>query len=222
MLFLFILIGWVALEIYVFILLGDAIGYLATIFLLFALTYIGIKITLKLLVHHLKTLDMSMQIMMGTQTAYIDPSDRLYSTLKEKLSNLDMQQASAFIMDLRKRCLKDQGILMLFYTPGFLTDIFAFIFLIPGVKSQLLNEAVSKQFANNANGFGRSAFKGKDPYGKSARDLEKEAEAFIKAQQGDIPTVSSNAEKATLDKMKSHFQAEKEIKDAKYEEIKDD
>lgn len=219
---LLIFIAWVALEIYAFILIGDAIGYLATIGLFIATSYIGIAITRKVLAHDLKSLQISMEILMGQGAQSVDSSDRLYKTLSDKLSKLDPEEAGSFIMTLRKRCLKDQGIIALFVIPGFITDIFGFLFLILGFKSGLVDGMFSGKVMEKANAFGGFATRGTDPYGKSARDLEKEAEAFAKAQQGNIPTVRPNAGNATVEEMKSRFQAEKEIKDVKYEEIKDD
>ncbi|MCI6863757.1 FxsA family protein [Anaerobiospirillum succiniciproducens] len=209
---------WFALEIYAFVLVGDALGYLAAIFLIFAIGYIGVAITRKVLAHDLKVLHFAMQILMNTGAG--DESDPLFKKVMSTIENTDASARGAFISSLRMRCLKDQGIIALFVIPGFITDAFALLFLLLSLKSGLVEGMFSGKVFEKASVFG-FASKGTDPYGKSARDLEKEAEAFAKEQQGNIPTMRPDAGKATVEEMKSRFQAEKEIKDAKFEEIKD-
>lgn len=215
---------WVALEIYIFVVVGQQIGFLLTIFLLFFVSYFGLMVTKKLFARDLRLLQRVAELSMNE--GMVDMSDEQANQEREKLEKMTHEERAAYMLSLKKRTVFDQVMMLLFIIPGFITDAIAIILLLINIKASLFDKSI---FANpifeKANIFGKRNAQYEEymnhTYGKSTRDLEKEAQARAKENQGSVPQEDPNAGKATIAQMKARFQAEKEVKEAKFETIND-
>lgn len=211
---------WVALEIYTFVVIGQQIGFLLTIFLLFLVSYFGLMVTKKLFARDVRILQRVAEIAMNS--GMVDASDDLVN----KLESMSDEERMAYMVSLRRRTIFDQLMMLLFIIPGFITDAVAIVLLLINIKGSLFDKGIfSNPIFEKANIFGKRNTKYDEymdhAYGKSTRDLEKEAEARAKEQQGPVPQADPNAGKATIEQMKARFQAQKEVKEAKFEDISD-
>lgn len=211
---------FIMLEIYTFVVVGDAIGYLFAIFLIFVISYAGTALTRRIIAGNVATFQRAMEIMRND--ANVDTSKAEYANLKNKLFAMDANEQNQFLANLSRRCMVDQLIIVLFIVPGFITDGIALILLLLSARQSfllggLLSSSMFEKFSSSKFGTFQQ-----HNYGKSARDLEKEAQEFARAQQGDIPRENPNAGSATVEEMKAKFQAEKEVVDATYEVVADD
>lgn len=216
---------WIALEIYTFVVVGQAIGFLLTIFLLFLVSYLGLMVTKKLLARDLGQLQRV--AMLAMSEGVVDLQDEQANEEREKLEKMTNEERAAYLMSLKKRTLFDQVMILMFIIPGFLTDVIAIILLLINIKASLFDKSIfDNPIFEKANVFGKRDSKYQEymnkNYGKSTRDLEKEAEARAKEEQGSVPRENPNAGQATIEEMKAKFQAQKEVKDAKFEELPDD
>ncbi len=210
---LFLVLG-VVLELYVFVQLAGYWGFLATLFALILVCVVGVKLCTWQMRRWASVL----------QELSINPESQLDLAVAEKKVSMILSiQAYTFAI-------------VLFIIPGFITDAFALLLMI-GVSLHLFKKAGFLN-PNKVKGSGFERFTGRffsddsytkavqEEFGMSDSDKAKEeqarCDAAMKEMYGDVPPPSANASNATVSEMKSKFQAPREVKEAKFEEINDD
>lgn len=213
---------WFALEIYLFVLLGQTIGFLLTIFLLFFISFAGMSVAKSMMTSDLRKMQRFTEVIMKSmEGAPVDLNED-----GEKILTMEPHERENYMMSLKKRIMFSQIMMLMYLIPGFATDAVAIVLMLVNIKGSLFQKDLfSSPVFDKANIFKSRNQEYEDfikKYGKSTRDLEKEAQERARAEQGNIPRENPDAGKATISEMKARFQAEKEIKDAKFEEIVED
>ena len=145
---------WIALEIYTFVVVGQAIGFLLTIFLLFLVSYLGLMVTKKLLARDLGQLQRV--AMLAMSEGVVDLQDEQANKEREKLEKMTNEERAAYMMSLKKRTLFDQVMMLMFIIPGFLTDVIAIILLLINIKASLFDKSIfDNPIFEKANVFGK-------------------------------------------------------------------
>lgn len=211
---------WVMLEIYIFVVLGNALGYLFTIFLIFAFSYFGVMITRKFVQRDFRQFQMIVELMTANQRGGFDSAE--YDELVSKLQNMSAEQREEFVQQKKRNLIVDQLAMFLFILPGFISDVIGCLILLVNMHGRLARGGLfNNSLFEKMSSFGRNRqyreYMNQD-YGKSNYEKAREAEQARSEQ--DVPVY--NPEKSSVEEMKARFKAEKVIKDARYEEIDDD
>ena len=128
---------WVMLEIYTFVVIGNAIGYLLTIFLIAAVSFIGVKLAGRASMRELQYLQL-LHDLIGQR----EPDPNLWSQaqidqLKQRLAQMGPNEIPAFLNRCRKRAMIGQLVIVLYVVPGFLSDAIATLMLLLNFSNSL-------------------------------------------------------------------------------------
>ncbi|MDT3662584.1 MAG: FxsA family protein [Anaerobiospirillum sp.] len=220
---------WVMLEIYTFVVIGNAIGYLLTIFLIAAVSFVGVKLAGRASMRELQYLQL-LHDLIGQR----EPDPNLWSQaqidqLKQRLAQMGPNEIPAFLNRCRKRAMIGQLVIVLYVVPGFISDAIATLMLLLNFSNSLsqrgffdhpiFEKVAGMGIFSRGKGYSRYQSEYEAKYGKSDAQRAKEEAAAQEAARGDVPVYQ---EKQGFAKMREKFESERVVKDAKFEEIDDD
>ncbi|HIV54368.1 MAG TPA: FxsA family protein [Candidatus Anaerobiospirillum stercoravium] len=218
---------WVMLEIYTFVLVGDAIGYLWAILLIAAISFVGLKLASGASRRELMYLQL-IHDLLGQREPNPAWSAAQIDQVKQRLAQINPSDIPAYINACRKRALIGQLVILLYVVPGFLTDIIATILLVLNLsrglsQGSLFDHPIFEKMAGmgvfSRKGYSRYQAEYEAKYGKSDAQRAKEEAAAQEQARGDVPVYQG---KQGFAKMREQFESEREVKDAQFEEIDDD
>lgn len=221
-----VLLVYIALELAVFVLLGQQIGFLLTIAIYLLISIVGFSLSRNALARTSHKLD---ALTKQSLRAYINDQDLAQVNKQLALQRLTLSRRIVFFF----------GAMICFILPGFITEVIAVWLFIKGMSlipnetgnlvweesNSWLDTLLKKfTFIKTFSSYDRYRQEMQERYGKSERDLEREAEEAEEKRraQSSVPEPDARAGQATVSEMKMKFQKQKEIKEAQYEEIHDE
>lgn len=221
-----VFLAYIALEIAVFVLIGQQIGFLLTIAIYLLISIVGFKVSRVALARNIRKLD---ALKAQSPRTDMNDADSVHEDRLQVLQKLTLITGMTFLI-----------VAMLFFIlPGFILKVVAVFMLIIGMKpipnsidnvtfkdSNSWLDALLKKFTfiKTFSSYDHYRQEMQERYGKSERDLEREAEEAEEKRraQSSVPEPDARAGQATVSEMKMKFQKQKEIKEAQYEEIHDE
>lgn len=220
---------WVMLEIYTFVVVGNAIGYLLTIFLIAAISFVGAKLAGRASIRELMYLQLLHDLIGQREPNMNVWSQAEIDKVKQRLSQVGPTEIPAYLNRFRKRAMIGQVVIVLFVVPGFISDAIAAIMLGLNYSNSLsqrgfFDHPIFEKIAglgifSRGKSYSRYQSEYEAKYGKSDAQRAKEEEAAKEQAQGDVPVYQ---EPQGFAKMREQFEADRVVKDAKFEEIKED
>ncbi len=229
--FFIIFFLWVMLEIYTFVVVGNAIGYLLTIFLIAAISLVGVKLAGRASWRELQYLQLLHDLIAQREPDTTVWSAEQINKVKQRLAQIGLNELPAYLNGCRKRAMIGQLVIVLFVVPGFISDALGALLLLLNLSNSLSQRGVFDHpifekiaglgIFGRSKGYSRYQSEYEAKYGKSDAQRAKEAAAAA-AQQAAQSHVPVYQEKQGFAKMREQFEAERTVKDAKFEEIDDD
>lgn len=216
------LLLYTVLEVFLFVIIGQQIGFLLMISLYLLVTILGFIVCRKVLLHIAISGEKWIQQMRAQQDLSELSEEEFDSRFRSKFTDENIR---IFYLLLAQ---------FAFVVPGLITEIIAIFLLVQallfnqscvqegGLRAKLgrfLQKIVPNKYYSRYNDYNEEMYR---RYGKSERDMAREyARAAAEANEK-VPQPNEKAGQSSVEEMKAKFQENKVIKEACFEEIHED
>lgn len=210
---------YIALEVFLFVTIGQQIGFLLMISVYLLVTILGLAICRKGLVRTVISHELWMQQMREQQD---------WEELSEEEFN---SRVSIKFKDDHNRILYLTLAQIAFVVPGLITEVIALLLMMRALLfgqsslqeggfgawlGRLVQKIVPFRIYSRYSDYDEEMYR---RYGKSERDMAREAEEAAAKANAKVPQPNEKAGQSSVAEMKAKFQENKVIKEARFEEV---
>lgn len=218
---LFLLL-YIVLEVFLFVTIGQQIGFLLMISLYLLVTILGLAVCRKGLERTVLLHEQWVQQMREDQDLEELSEEEFASRISLKLQDDNNRILYLFLAQLG------------FIVPGLVTEVIAVFLMVRALLftqsfvqeggfgawlGRLLQKIVPNKYYSRYRDNNEELYR---RYGKSERDMAREAEEAAAKANEKVPQPNEKAGQSSVAEMKAKFQESKEIKEARFEEIHED